>query len=48
MDTTADTALLLFTFAALFAVGLAIGVGAGRQWATAEFRNRLAKALGEE
>ena len=43
-----DTALLLFTFAALFAVGIAIGINVGRQWATDDFRDRLAEALGEE
>ena len=45
---TADTALLLFTFAALFAVGIAIGINVGRAWATEEFRDRLAEALGDE
>ena len=45
---TADTALLMFTFAALFAVGVAIGVGVGRAWAEEDFRDRLAEALGEE
>ena len=43
-----DTALLLFTLAALFAVGIAIGIDVGKQWATDDFRDRLAEALGEK
>ena len=45
---TADTALLLFTFTALFATGIAMGINVGKQWATEDFRDRLAEALGEE
>ena len=44
----ADTALLLFTFLGLFTAGIAMGIGIGRLWATADFRDRLAEALGEE
>lgn len=43
-----DTTLLLFTLAALFAAGIAIGINVGKQWATDNFRDRLAEALGEE
>ena len=43
-----EDALLLFTFAALFAVGIAIWSNVGQAWAEEDFRDRLAEALGDE